>query len=163
MAKPVQAAQPTFSLEMLRQIVATPEARELFTAMMREAGHSAKAVDTTEAMDKACVAAFKRAGYKAEDIRPRETIKTYNLWIADGRKVRQGESSVRVKHLRLFHISQTQPLNAVEKKQALAALAEKRAKRTSDVLPKPSPLPAASSAAPTPRKGSKVLIEAGNA
>jgi hypothetical protein len=33
---------------------------------------------------------FKKAGYK--DVKPRENVKTYNLWIAAGRKVKPGET-----------------------------------------------------------------------
>jgi hypothetical protein len=116
----------------------------------------------SDEMETATVKAFRRAGYKPEDIKPRENIKTYNLWIAEGRRVRQGESSIRVRTLRLFHIDQTSAMNEVEKKAAVEALAEKRAKRTSDVLPKPSPVNPAPVAA-RPKAGKVIITEHGNA
>jgi hypothetical protein len=42
--------------------------------------------------------------------------------------------------LALIHASQVEKLNPVEAKKALAELEAKKAKRTSDVLPKPSPI-----------------------
>src|SRR5262245_17659961 len=91
-------------------------------------------------MSAAVLKAFKRQGYRPEAIVPHETVLTYNKWIEQGRKVRQGETSVRVGSLRLFHKDQTEPMNAVEKKAALQALEEKKAKRTADKLPKVSPV-----------------------
>jgi hypothetical protein len=137
MAKPVQAAQPTFSLEMLRQIVATPEARELFTAMMREAGHSAKVADTTEAMDRTVIAAFKRAGFGT--VVPRVDTMTYGRWIAAGYRVKPGEHAVKCKNLRLFCRSQVEEITKREQAELLAEREARKAAKTSDRLPAVSP------------------------
>jgi hypothetical protein len=66
--------------------------------------------DTAQKNDWLAQKAFAKAGYK--DAQPRVNIKTYNLWLAEGRKVKEGEHAVRVKQLRLFHISQTEPASA---------------------------------------------------
>jgi hypothetical protein len=124
---------PTFDLEALRAIIATPEARELLTQLMKDT----RAKDRTLDMDSLCVKAFKRAGI--ENVRPREDVLTYNRWIEAGRRVRPGEASVKVKNLRLFHVSQTDPISEKEKAEFLA---QKEA-RTADKLPKVTPISAA--------------------
>jgi hypothetical protein len=121
------AKQPSFSLETLRQIIATPEARALFKDLMKEE----KQQDRTADMDALCIKAFKRAGFKAEDIKPRENVLTYNRWLQENRRVKQGEKSVPVKGLRLFHISQTDAITEAEKQEYLA----QKAAKTSDELP----------------------------
>jgi len=142
MAKSQTTAQatPSFSLDALRAIVATPEARELFTQLMRDAGHTAKAADTTADMDRLCIRAFNKAGFK--DVQPRANVLTYNRWIEQGFRVKEGEKSIRVKNLRLFHRSQVEQMNAKDKAEAVAALAAKRSARTADKLPKVTPVAA---------------------
>lgn len=79
------------------------------------------------------VKAFKKAGYKdSEIVTPymgketgkQVTIMTYNRWLAEGRKVKAGEHSTKVKNLRLFHISQTEAISPEEKAEAQAKMAE---------------------------------------
>lgn len=53
--------------------------------------------------DAAIVRGFKRKGLKDNEIKLRENVKPYKLWLAEGRQVRKGEKSVRG----FFHISQT--------------------------------------------------------
>ena len=91
-------------------------------------------------MTAAVLKAFKRAGYKAEAIIPHTTVLTYNKWIEQGRRVKKGEVGVRVRSLRLFHVDQTEALNPVEAKKALAELQAKREGKSADKLPKPSPV-----------------------
>jgi hypothetical protein len=55
--------------------------------------------------DAACVETFTAAGYK--DVRPRETVLTYDKWVLQGRLVKKGEKSLRVGPFNLFHIDQT--------------------------------------------------------
>jgi hypothetical protein len=81
-------------------------------------------------MDSLCIRAFKKAGFG--EVKPREQTKTYNLWIASNRRVRPGEASVKVRNLRLFHISQTDPITEAEKAEFLA---QKEARKTADKLP----------------------------
>lgn len=61
--------------------------------------------------DAMCIKVFTEAGYK--DVRPRETVLTHKRWKAVGRKVREGEKSLKVgaegHQFSLFHISQTDP------------------------------------------------------
>ena len=64
------------------------------------------------------VKAFKKAGFG--NVEPHKDIKTYNRWLAEGRKVIPGEHGVKVKNLRLFHIKQTKVISAEEKADALA-------------------------------------------
>ena len=64
---------------------------------------------------------FKKAGY--EDIRPHETVMTYNRWLEAGRKVIPGQKSIKVGTLRLFHISQTEPFTAQTKAEKVAETA----------------------------------------
>lgn len=68
------------------------------------------------------VKAFKKAGYG--DVKPHEDVKTYNRWLAEGRKVKTGEKSVKVKNLRMFHKSQTEVISSEEKAEALAKMQE---------------------------------------
>lgn len=79
------------------------------------------------ALDAATVVAFTKAGFK--DVKPRVNVLTYGKpadgdkpatgWIAQGRKVRKGEKAIKVKApgmsggIPLFHVSQTEPLEAV--------------------------------------------------
>jgi len=151
----------TFSPEQLQAVIAQAIAEH-------EASKSQKVnVDSSVDMEKATVRAFARAGYKS--VTPRVDAKTYNLWLAEGRRVKEGEKSIRVRHLRLFHRDQTEELTAVEKKQALADLEAKRSARTADKLPKVSPIeqvnPVQAQPAPAPakapRKGAKILITSG--
>lgn len=71
-----------------------------------------------------CVKAFKKAGFAEKDIIPHKTVMTYNRWLAEGRKVKVGEHAVKVKNLRLFHISQTEAISPEEKADALARMQE---------------------------------------
>ena len=51
---------------------------------------------------------FKRKGFKEAQIKLRENIKPYKLWLESGRQVRKGERGVRG----LFHVDQTDPIQA---------------------------------------------------
>jgi hypothetical protein len=106
--------------------------------------------------DQLCIKAFKKAGYS--DVQPRINVKTYNLWLADGFKVKPGETAVRVKQLRLFHISQVVKLNPVEAKKAKAELAAKAAARTADKLPAVSPIAAPVATSPKPAKAKRRTV-----
>jgi len=122
----------TFSPEQLQAVIAQAIAEH-------EAAKAAQAKsDTSADMEKLTVRAFARAGYKSAT--PRVDTRTYNLWLAEGRRVKEGEKSVRVKSLRLFHRDQTEEMTAAEKKAALADLEAKRAGKSADRLPMPSPV-----------------------
>lgn len=127
-------AQPTFSFETLRAISATAEAKALFTEIMKELKQEVERVERSTDMDSFCIRAFKRAGI--ENVRPREDVLTYGKWVEQGFKVKQGEKSVRVKNLRLFHRSQVEPITKAEQAEYLA----KREAKTADKLPAVSPV-----------------------
>lgn len=60
---------------------------------------------------------FKAKGYT--DCRANETIKTYKKWIESGRKVKAGEKSLKTSAgYPLFHLAQTEPVEAVEQTAA---------------------------------------------
>jgi N-terminal domain of anti-restriction factor ArdC len=84
-----------------------------------------------------CIKAFQKKGYK--DVKPRENVLTYNLWVKAGRKVKEGEHAIRVANLRLFHVSQTEPMAAKERTAFLAKLdakaKEREAKASGKVVP----------------------------
>jgi len=130
----------TFSPEQLQAYVDAAIAKA-FEVKQAQEDHK-----RSDDADKAVVRAFTKAGYKPETIKARETVLTYNKWLEQGRKVRSGETSVRVKSgrgvLRLFHRDQTDAMNAVEKKAALASLAEKIAKKQGKPAPQPAPVAA---------------------
>lgn len=60
----------------------------------------------SNATDLAVTKAFRRAGYGT--VTPRVDVQTYGRWLAEGRKVKAGEKSLKVGPLRLFHLLQTQ-------------------------------------------------------
>ncbi len=55
---------------------------------------------------------FQRKGIPTAQIEPRVNVLTYNAWLALGRQVRRKETSVRAGGACLFHISQTDPVQA---------------------------------------------------
>jgi hypothetical protein len=109
---PLASPPVTLTPEALQAVIAQAVAEA--TAKLREemqiakpaAGKSDQSAKNAWAAQKA----FVKAGYK--DVRPNETIKTYNRWLAEGRKVKEGEHAVKVKNLRLFHVSQTELASA---------------------------------------------------
>jgi hypothetical protein len=131
-AQPLANPPVTLTQEALKQMLAQVRAEALAE---RDAASKA---DSTEQMERLCVKAFKRAGF--DDVKPRENVLTYNKWIEQGRKVKEGEKCVKVKNLRLFHISQTEPLAAKEKTRLLAEREARRAVKSADKLPAVSPV-----------------------
>jgi hypothetical protein len=103
--------------------------------------------------DALAIKAFRKAGYG--EVKPRIDTKTYNLWLAEGFRVKPGEKSIAVKQLRLFHRSQCEAMSASEKRQAMAKL---EAKRTSDKLPPVSPV--SEPPKPAPKATSKAKAKA---
>jgi hypothetical protein len=77
----------------------------------------AKATADREAFVREVVAAFKAAGFS--NIKPRETVRTWSLWVQEGREPKPGERPVLVKAAwskgagyPMFHLSQTRPVPA---------------------------------------------------
>lgn len=88
-------------------------------AKLSVAGKTTKQVSNEIAV----VRAFKREGYGV--VIPHENVRTFNRWVAAGRRPIEGSHSVRAGGLRLFHLSQTRPLQKGEAKD-MAAKAEAR-------------------------------------
>lgn len=57
------------------------------------------------AVDVETTTKFTAAGFK--DVKPRETVRTYNKWIEVGRMVKKGQKSIKCGSFPLFHIEQT--------------------------------------------------------
>lgn len=68
--------------------------------------------DKQAAANKACITAFKRAGFGT--VVPRVDVLTFKAWVAKGFRPIEGSKAVKVKQFRLFHKSQVRPLTADE-------------------------------------------------
>jgi hypothetical protein len=136
MAKSQTTREPSFSLAELNRIVgeqtlaALAKQRAEFEASVQAANASAKERVDYDAL---CIRAFKKAGFG--DVKPRADVLTYNKWIEAGFKVKPGETAIRVKQLRLFHISQCVKMTKAEAAEAKKALEAKAEARTADRLP----------------------------
>lgn len=117
----------TISPEDLQKLIASAVATALAAQVAEhkdakvaaaKAGKSERSVQN----EIAAVKAFKKAGFG--DVKPREDVKTYNRWLADGRKVKPGEKAIKVKNLRLFHITQTEAVTPEEKASAVETMQE---------------------------------------
>lgn len=117
---------------LLEAVAAKPELAGLLAAMAQpKKGKKAKAEDLTDeqkaarkvermaANDAECIKVFTAAGFK--DVRPRVNVLTYGKvkedgtktgWLDQGRKVKKGEKSHRVGNFNLFHIDQTENIDA---------------------------------------------------
>ena len=78
-------------------------------AVQTAKGGNADTADRKQELESAVIRAFKRAGFK-DNLKPRESIQTYNRWLAQGFKVKPGEKSIKVKQFRLFHVTQVEPI-----------------------------------------------------
>ncbi len=106
-----------------------------------EASKASKAkAETSGEMEKATVKAFRRAGFKDVELTPRVNIKTFNLWLQEGRRPKEGERAVAIKGMRLFHVSQTRELTADDADMIAAKAAKGLFIATADKLAKPSPV-----------------------
>jgi hypothetical protein len=69
--------------------------------------------ERSAANELATIRAFQKAGFGV--VTPRVNVKTFRRWIEeDGRRVIEGCKSLKVRNLRLFHVSQTRPLEPGE-------------------------------------------------
>jgi hypothetical protein len=121
---------PTFSLEALKAIIATPEAKALLAEMQGK--------PAAQDIDRLTIQAFKRKGFT--DIRPRENVLTYAKWVEKGFKVKPGTKAVRIKSLRLFHETQVEPISKAEQVKHLKEREARMEARTADKLSKVSPV-----------------------
>lgn len=109
MTKPV-----TFSLEALNKIVADAVALALANkkADNKPAMNAAKSERSIK-NEIATVKAFKKAGFG--NVTPHKDVMTFNRWAAKGFRPMEGSKSLKVKNLRLFHVSQVRELTIEEK------------------------------------------------
>jgi hypothetical protein len=146
MTRPTKDASPavSFSPEALQAVIskATAEAVALATAAMKaelQAALAAKPVSLNNKSEKssknelAVIRTFKKAGFGV--VVPHVDVLTFNRWMAQGLRPREGEKSQKVSNLRLFHVSQCRTISPEEK----AALQEQKdaaeARKASNVLP----------------------------
>jgi len=81
---------------------------------------------------------FKKQGFS--NVVPHVNVKTFNRWMAEGRRPIEGSKSIKVNNLRLFHVTQTREVTAAEKKanaaqQAAAVARHDKAAKTAKVVP----------------------------
>lgn len=113
-------ANITLSSEQLQALIAQAVQAALGSPVAASKSGVDGKTDRSLKNEIATVRAFKKAGYK--DVQPRVNVMTYNRWIANGRKVKKGEQSIKVKNLRLFHVSQTETITAEEKAAEMAKM-----------------------------------------
>jgi hypothetical protein len=133
--KPAQAEtrQPTFSLEELNKLIAEATAKAKAELMGEMQAMQAKPANGKAAqVDMQVVRSFKRAGFGV--VKPRIDTKTFNIWLAEGKRPLEGSKSVKVGGLRLFHRSQLRELTIEENAALQAEKAERlaAAKQTID-------------------------------
>ena len=61
-------------------------------------------------VDAETIAKFEAAGYK--NVVPRETVKTYQRWLMEGRLVQKGQKAIKCGSFPLFHLDQTAPMKS---------------------------------------------------
>jgi hypothetical protein len=115
----IPASPPvTFNLQdpALQAIIAQAVA----TAMAaKEAEKPAGKSDQSSKNEMATIKAFKKKGYGI--VKPKVDVLTFNKWIDQGLRPKEGEHAAKVANLRLFHRSQCRPLT----KEEAAGFAEK--------------------------------------
>jgi hypothetical protein len=108
-------ADPTLTPQSLKALITEVMKEHMANPFMAKT----KASEGTQ-IDSQVIRSFKRAGFA--DVQPRANVKTFNKWLDEGRRPKEGEKSIKVKQFRLFHISQTRPLT----KEEISGLAEKQ-------------------------------------
>jgi hypothetical protein len=78
----------------------------------KEAEKPAGKSDQSTKNEIAAMKAFKKRGFGI--IKPHIDTKTFNKWVAEGLRPKEGEHAVPVANLRLFHRSQCRPLSKEE-------------------------------------------------
>ena len=131
---PETPREPTFNLADLERLVGEGVAKALAA---REAERPAGKSDQSTKNEIAAMKAFKKRGFGI--IKPHIDTKTFNRWVAEGLRPKEGEHAVPVANLRLFHRSQCRPLT-VEEVTGFKAKADEReakaiAKTTAKVIP----------------------------
>jgi hypothetical protein len=98
----------------------------------KEAEKPAKG-DSSAKNEMACIKAFKKKFNII--VKPKVDVLTFNLWVAQGLRPKEGEHATKVANLRLFHKSQCRPLTKAEMGEFAAKAKEQAAKRSATVVP----------------------------
>ena len=109
----------TFTKAALERVIAEAVAlamagKKADTKAAAQAGKSEKSIQN----EVKTARAFKKAGFA--DAVPHVNVKTFNRWMAEGRRPIEGSKSIKVSNLRLFHISQTRAIT-IEEREAMQA------------------------------------------
>jgi hypothetical protein len=137
---PVANPPVTFTPEQLQAVIAKAIAEH-------EAAKAQRAkTDTSDKYTALTISAFKRAGFKPEDIKPRTNVLTFNKWLEKGFRPKEGEKAVAIKGLRLFHETQVRPLTEADHE----LIVDKINRGVPVAVPQSKPAKAASKAKPVP-------------
>ena len=103
---------PTFNLADVERIVNEAPAKQAQAMAAKPANGKAAQLDMQ------VIRSFKRGGFGV--VKPRIDTKTFNVWLAEGKRPLEGSKSVKVGGLRLFHRSQVRELTPAERAQGQA-------------------------------------------
>jgi hypothetical protein len=120
---PIASPPVTFDAAVVNQMIAEAVAVALKAQAAELAAKPAGKSDQSSKNEIAAMKAFKKRGFGI--IKPHIDTKTFNLWVKEGLRPKEGEKSVPVANLRLFHRSQCRELTKEEKAE-LAAKANER-------------------------------------
>jgi hypothetical protein len=123
-ANPVPTLTPEALQALLAEVAASREELvrqklELDALKANAAKPAANGQSVSAKNELATIRAFKKAGYGV--VVPHKDVKTFNRFLAEGLRPKEGSKSLKVSGLRLFHISQCRPLSAEELKALKAA------------------------------------------
>ena len=120
---PVASPAVTFTPEQLQAFVDQAVAKVLAVkAAEKPAGKSDQSSKNAWAAQKA----FTKAGFK--DAQPGVNILTFNRWVAQGLRPKEGEHAKRINNLRLFHRDQCRSLTKAEAGEFAKKAKEREAK-----------------------------------
>jgi hypothetical protein len=115
---PIASPPVTFDFEVVNKMIA--EAVALALSAQATALRSANSkTDQSAKNELKTIAVFKKLGYGV--VKPKVNVLTFNKWIDQGLRPKEGEHATKVANLRLFHRSQCRPLT----KEEAAGFAEK--------------------------------------
>jgi hypothetical protein len=89
--------------------------------------------DSSAKNEMACIKAFKKKFNVI--VKPKVDVLTFNKWVDQGLRPKEGEHAVKVANLRLFHKSQCRPLTKAEAGDFAKKFREQEAKRSAKVTP----------------------------
>jgi hypothetical protein len=129
MAQAVATALAAQRAELLQAMAEQKPAKPEASPRLSVAGKSDRSIRTEIAV----VRAFAKAGFGK--VIPHQNVKTFNRWVAEGRRPIEGTKSLKVANLRLFHVSQTRPISKDELKAVKEQQSEAIKRHTAKVTP----------------------------